>query len=451
MKRKLALAFCAMMLLSLTGCGNSSPTDTDSSAAAETTNESAENSSGTAASTGITIEYAVNYQQDAQSTVMQSIIDDFESETGIHVELTLNGTDHESVMKTRMASGDLPDLWNTHGWSVMRYREFLRPLNDQAWFDDIDDSVKGAVADSEGNVYVLPIGEGTNGIIYNADVLETNGIDASTLTDIDVFADACKTLVDAGITPMVISNSDKTNNAHFLDSYLASFLTASDLDTDYGEELTGGTFDWENSRAAFENLSDWWKSGYFNVDALSAARDSNFAAVANGEAAFMFFTNDGINAMRDLNPDVNLGVMPMPATKSGKLMTWGVSEGNNSCIGVWKDSEHVEEALKFLEYLAQPEVAEKIIVDIEGGVPALKTLDIEDSYSIKVIRAGQAAFDGKCEYVTYFDQAYLPSGMWGILKEASSAFFEGDGGTEENINNAIEILRENYNDMYDAG
>lgn len=180
---------CAMMMLSLAGCGSAAPTDADSAAGAAT-NEAAENSTEAAGSTGVTIEYAVNYQQDAQSAVMQGIIDDFESETGIHVELTLNGTDHESVMKTRMASGDLPDLWNTHGWSVMRYREFLRPLNDQTWFDDIDDSVKGAVADSEGNVYVLPIGEGTNGIIYNADVLEANGIDASALTDIDAFADA---------------------------------------------------------------------------------------------------------------------------------------------------------------------------------------------------------------------------------------------------------------------
>lgn len=449
---------CAVMAISLSACGNSAQTESaststetaDSENDTENTSE-AEASDEKAESTGVTIEYAVNYQQDAQSAVMEEIIDDFESETGIHVELTLNGTDHESVMKTRMASGDLPDLWNTHGWSVMRYSEFLRPLNDQSWFDDIDDSVKGAVADSDGNIYVLPIGEGTNGIIYNADVLEANGIDAASLTDIDAFAEACDTLKQAGITPMVISNSDKTNNAHFLDSYLASFLTASDLDTDYGKELTAGTFDWENARTAFETLSDWWKNGYFNVDALSAARDSNFAAVANGEAAFMFFTNDGINAMRDLNPDVNLGVMPMPATEEGKLMTWGVSEGNNSCIGVWKDSEHVEEALQFLEYLAQPEVAQKVIVDIEGGVPALTTLDIDGSYSIEIIRAGQSAFEGKCEYVTYFDQAYLPSGMWGILKEASSAFFEGEGGTEENIDNALEILQENYNDMYDAG
>ena len=37
------------------------------------------------------------------------------------------------MMKTKMAANDLPDLWTTHGWSVNRYSEYLRPLNDREW------------------------------------------------------------------------------------------------------------------------------------------------------------------------------------------------------------------------------------------------------------------------------------------------------------------------------
>lgn len=447
MRKSLALLLAMSMGVALTACGGSG---SDSTAAADSSTSAESSSAESGSAEGVTIEYAVNYQQDNQASVMEEILADFEAETGIHVELTLDGPDHESVMKTRMASGDFPDLWNTHGWSVARYKEFLTPLNDQPWFGDIDDSVKGAVADEEGNIYVLPMGEGTNGIIYNKDVLEANGIDATQLLTVDDFTEALATLKAAGITPMVISNSDKTNNAHFLDSYLASYLTCSDLDTNYDEQLLDGTFDWENSRPAWEQMAEWQQSGYWNVDALSSARDSNFAAVASGEAAFMFFTSDGINAMRDLNPDVNLGVMPMPATKEGGLMTWGVSEGNYSCIGVWKDTEHMDACLTFLSYLAQPEVAKRILVEIEGGIPAMTTIDIDGSYSIDTIREGQAAFAGKVEYVTYFDQKYLPSGMWGILKEAASAFFEGEGGTEQNVNNAIEVMQTNYDDMYVA-
>lgn len=449
MKRTLALLLSVLMGITLISCSSKADKEETQRPAQESAGmENTKDEQEPIASADVTIEYAVNYQLDNQASVMEEIIAGFESETGIHVELTLSGADHEAVMKTRMATGDLPDLWNTHGWSVMRYSEYLTPLNDQPWFDDIDDSVKGAVADKDGNIYVLPIGEGTNGIIYNRDVLEANGIDAAEICSVADFSAAMETLAEAGITPMVISNSDKTNNAHFLDAYLAAYLTCSDLSTDYGMELLEGSFDWENSRAAWEQMAEWWENGYWNVDALSAARDANFTALANGEAAFMFYTNDGINAIRELNPEVNLGVMPMPATEDGGLMTWGVSEGNNSCIGVWKDTEHMDECLAFLEYLARPEVAERVLVEIEGGIPAMKTLDVEGSYSIEVIREGQAAFADKVEYVTYFDQAYLPSGMWGILKEAASAFFEGSGGTEQNINNAIEVLQTNYDDMY---
>lgn len=453
MKKQLALLMAATLTVaSLAGCSSNGGGTNGTEGNTETKSTEAESidKGDEAISDGATIEYAVNYQQDAQAEVMQEICDDFEKETGIHVELTLSGADHESVMKTRMASGSLPDLWNTHGWSVQRYSEYLEPLNEEAWYGDIDDAIKGTVEDEDGNIYVLPMGEGVNGIIYNADVLNDNGIDATTLTDVDKFSEACQTLVDAGITPMVISNADKTNNAHFLGSYLAAYLTCSDLDTNYGEDLLDGTFDWQNAKPAFENLADWWNNGYFNVDAISANRDSNFQAVASGEAAFMFFTNDGLNALRDLNPDVNLGVMPMPATEEGGLMTWGVSEGNNSCVGIWKDTEHMDECKQFLGYLAQPEVAERVVTEIEGGIPALKTLNIDGSYSIEVIRAGQDAFEGKVDYVRYFDQAYLPSGMWGILKESASAFFEGEGGTEANIENALDILQTNYDDMYDG-
>lgn len=301
MKRSAMFLLTAAMGLSLAACGKaaddktaddtvaeSQGTGTDTEGAGQTGGSGGDEASG--AASGVTIEYAVNYQQDAQASVMEEIIQAFEEETGIHVELTLSGADHEAVMKTRMASGDLPDLWNTHGWSVMRYKEFLTPLNDQPWFGDIDDSVKGAVADQDGNVYVLPIGEGTNGIIYNQDVLEDNGIDAVKIRTVDDMSAAMETLADAGITPMVISNSDKTNNAHFLDSYLAAYLTCADLDTDHGAALLEGTFDWEASRPAWEQMAQWWSKGYWNVDALSAARDSNFSAVANGEAAFMFLS-----------------------------------------------------------------------------------------------------------------------------------------------------------------
>ena len=398
----------------------------------------------------IHLEYAVNFQIDDQVTVMQELIDLFYAETGIKVELTPYGVDFESIMKTRMGSKQLPDLWNTHGWSVMRYGEYLETLNDQDWVQYIDDSIKGAIQDkTNGNIYILPISEGVNAIMYNKTVLQENGIDPTAIKDIPAFEAAMDTLVAAGITPMYISNGGSmTNNGHFMDAYLPAFLTCASLEKNYGEELKEGTFDWANARPAFEKMAEWWKKGYWNVDASTADRDTCFRALANGECAFMFYTNDGINAVLDLNPDAQIGMIPMPAVDVGGLTTWGVSEGNNSCIGIWKDSPNKEAAKQFLSFLARPENAARVLIEIEGGIPAMTNVNVDGSYSIDAIREGQAAFAGCVDYVTYFDQAYLPSGMFWELMQASSAFFEGEGGTEENIDNAIKLIEDTYKDAF---
>ena len=64
--------------------------------------------------------------------------------------MTRDGSDYKATMKTKMASNDLPDIWITHGWSVMRYSEYLMPLQDEEWYDKIDESILGAITDEEG-------------------------------------------------------------------------------------------------------------------------------------------------------------------------------------------------------------------------------------------------------------------------------------------------------------
>ena len=62
--------------------------------------------------------------------LLTALIAQFKEETGIEVVLTAyNADDYESALKTRMASNELPDVWETHGWSRLRYGEYLYPVN----------------------------------------------------------------------------------------------------------------------------------------------------------------------------------------------------------------------------------------------------------------------------------------------------------------------------------
>ena len=72
--------------------------------------------------------------QEKITAAFEEVTEKFEKENpDIDVELLIGASGFEEMMKTKMAANDLPDLWTTHGWSVNRYSEYLRPLNDREW------------------------------------------------------------------------------------------------------------------------------------------------------------------------------------------------------------------------------------------------------------------------------------------------------------------------------
>ena len=143
MKKFGAMALAGILALGmLTGCGNQgggnssveSTSAQDASEVPESAEASQEGGSTQAVAEGTatgSIEVEVGYtDQDLEK--FQAIVDAFVEESGIDVQLVTPGSDFETVMKTRMASGDLPDIWTTHGWSVARYSEYLMPLNEES-------------------------------------------------------------------------------------------------------------------------------------------------------------------------------------------------------------------------------------------------------------------------------------------------------------------------------
>ena len=86
------------------------------------------------------------------------IVEDFmKQHPGVEIELSSQGSDYESLMKAKMAANDLPDVFATHGWSVNRYSEYLLPLNDQEWYENLNEEIIPSISDSDGNIYTLPL------------------------------------------------------------------------------------------------------------------------------------------------------------------------------------------------------------------------------------------------------------------------------------------------------
>ena len=341
-----------------------------------------------------------------QSDVLGQIVQQFIADTGIKVDFSAPGADYESLMATKMASGDMPDVFTTHGWSVMRYANFLQPVNDQPFFGQISPQMKSVITDANGNVYVLPVDADIAGIVYNADVLQKAGVNPDDLTTWAKFSDALKAIKDSGVTPLATGGKDTWMMGQFGDWIAPSFFITNDA-SNQRDALAKGTFDAPTWSKVAQLLDDWTKAGYFNTDALTADYNAATTAIATGKSAFAFIGNAHIVDAHKVNPDAKLGMMPIPAAVDTD--TPSLIAGERLAVGVWKDSKHKDAAMQLLNYLAKPENVKKL--SEASGSPAGLTGVTPDLGDIQTYLTKYASI----RTFPYFDRAYLPNGMWDVM------------------------------------
>ncbi len=449
MKKMLALLTAGIMVIGmLSGCGSDKTTE-PTQAGTETQETVTKNTEDTAEQTDtaaldVTLEVEVGYTGDALDS-FRAILEDFTAQTGVKIDLITPGSDYETVMKTRMASGDMPDVFVTHGWSVARYKEYLLPLNDQAWVENIDESVKNVISDEEGNIYVLCVSQGINGIEYNKGVLDAAGVEVAEITTMEKFLEACDKIKESGVTPMYLGGKDSWTSASLMDNFAPAYFTAEGCAYPSGEQLKDGSFDWTTTGAAYFNeLKDMINKGYFNENFVTADEIQGFEALATGNCAFLV-GGLSIDRVKAYNEGVEIGVMPVPSTAEGGKMLYMVGEG--SAFGIWKDSEYIDAAKQLLNYLADAEVAAKI-VELDANIPALTNIDTAGNVTYTTFSASQEMFANNICYDNLFDREYLPSGMWSVMTDSVMEVFMDP--TDNGVSTATNDMQTNYKEMMDA-
>jgi raffinose/stachyose/melibiose transport system substrate-binding protein len=352
---------------------------------------------------------------------IQAIIDGFTKENpNIQVDFSTQGKDYEQLMKAKMASNDLPDLFATHGWSVNRYSEYLRPLNDQQWFSSLTDTIKPTISDKKGNVYVLPLNLDQSGIVYNKKVLADLKLEVPKTWE-ELLA-ASKVIKNANITPIHIGGKDTTTLAGFFNK-LAPIVLISDKSNNYGDSLKDGTFDWSKWNLVSQQLVNLKNEGYLNKDVVTADPLSAAEKIATGKAAFLFSNNAIVAEAKKLNPDAQIGMMPVPAFYKGDEPI--LNGGEREAFGVWNKSKNTDEALLLLSYMAKSDNIAKVAA--ATGMPAgLKNV----KYDLGGLTADFTKYSS-LRTIPVFDREYLPNGMWSTLKIIGPALLTGDMTVEE--------------------
>lgn len=363
-------------------------------------------STGNSTPETVTITVAAN-QIGNQAQILQEIAQQFmKANPTIKVDFSAPGSEYENIMKVKMASRHLPDVFATHGWAKIRYGDFLADLRDQPWASQLSPTIKDVVTDSSGKVYVLPLDQDKAGPVYNVDIL--NQYNIAVPKTYDELVAACKTIVEKShgkVTPIHIGGADSWPIGQFFDFFATPQLISSAQN--YRSQLLDGSFDWTKWTPLAQKFQDLQKMGCLNKDVLTAKYSDSALAFAQGKFAFGIYGSFLIDEAKKTNPNLHAGLMPIPSIVTGDVPTF--AGGEKATWGVWKDSPHLDAAKKFVAFYAQPanmalfDKADQLPPGLQGVQVDLGELNqyFQQYSSVRVF--------------PYFDRVYLPNGMWDVM------------------------------------
>lgn len=367
----------------------------------------------------VTLEVMIQTYGEAEQAFGE-ICDAFTEETGILISYSAPLEGYEEILKTRMAVNDMPDVWDTHGWAVRRYKEYIRPLEDQPYTDQINPLIRSFLEDEEGNLCAFPVGMTVNGIIYNKTVLKNADLDPNAIDTWEDLTAAAEQIAETGVRPFALGGSDKWSiGCYFLGAAGAYF----DLDqiTDMPEKEV-----WEDWDAVCELLYSWREKQLILEDSLQNTNRENGRALGEDRAAFGFSTGMISYAMQ-ANPQTQLGMIPYPAEEKGEKKSIQVADQISFAVN--KDTPHEAEALLFLEYLARPECLEKI-AQARKMPSGTKDRYLDEEQMSDMVDLMEAEEILK---LPVFDRQYLPSGMWETLYQAGQEILYGKDSSVSEI------------------
>jgi len=363
------------------------------------------------------------------------IIEAFEKENpNIQVEVQFPGSNYENIMKMKMASNELPDLFDTHGWAIKRYGDYLADLSSEEWANNLSDSIKPVITDENGKVYAFPLNEAKEGVLYNIEVLEKYGIEPPNTFD-ELMAASEKIIKESNgeVLPFYFAGLDPWTIGQFFDYFATPLLISPEAN--YAKELLNNTFDWSKWTYLPEKFKEMYEKGYMNKDMLTAKYADEARLFAENKLAFALHGPASYADVKKINPDAKLGVFPIPAIHEGDEPTF--VGGERYTLGLWKDSKHPEEGKKLLQFFAKEENVKKMadvtfspapFQNIEGGAEFSQYY--EQYKDIRVF--------------PYFDRVYLPNGMWDVMLTNGQELIAGSITPEqysENMEKEVNRLR----------
>ncbi len=290
--------------------------------------------------------------------VFEAVIEAFEAQNPditIEIETRPSGAEGDNIVKTRLATGEMTDvfLYNTGSlFQAINPENFLVPITDQPYADNIIGSFLQTVTAGE-NVYGVPTSTAMGGgIFYNIPIYEKLGLEIPTSWD-DFMANN-QAIKDAGMVAVAQTYRDTWTSQLFV---LSDYYNIQADVPDFATLYTSNEAKIASTPAAlrgFEKLQEVYEGGFLNEDFGAATFDDGLRMLATGEAAHYPMLTFAVGAIQATYPehlqDVGFFAQPGDNPDNNGLTVWMPSG-----LYIPQSSENQDEAHKFLAFVASVE------------------------------------------------------------------------------------------------
>lgn len=285
----------------------------------------------------------------------------------------------DNVLNSQLQAGQGPDIIELGGQTrLLANANYLLDISDQEFVQRyVDAGIKPYTVN--GKVFATPLQSWFEGVYYNRDIFKENNIEIPKTWD--EFIELHKTLEAKGIKPQTMGAQTyepmMKQSIGIVNNLFYSDPTNKEFDEKFNKKEVKLAESW------LPALNEWYKiitSGCLTEDMLGLSNDQALDEFASGKAAMWQSGPWSEDALRQKNPNLNLGMFPIPGTNPNEA-GWLVG-GPGSALGINSKSKHIKEALQVLELTATEEAQLALIKD-NSGSSFLKgvSVDLGDVYS----------------------------------------------------------------------
>lgn len=269
------------------------------------------------------------------------------------IEQRTGGAEGDNIVKTRLATGEMADVFNYNSGSLFQALNPATTLADLSALPNqanVLDSFKSVVTSSDGVVRGVPFGAAMGGgIFYNKKLYEELGLSVPKTWE-EFMANNAK-IKEAGKVPVAQTYKDTWTSQLFV---LADYFNVQAEVPDFAAEYTANKAKYATTPAAmqgFNHLEEVFTAGYLNEDFGAATFDDGMRMVSSGEAAHYPMLTFAIANVKQNYPD-NLGDLGFFAQPGASADKNGLTVWMPAGLYVPAASPNLEEAKKFVDWVA---------------------------------------------------------------------------------------------------